>query len=88
MSQRKQALERVWTFLWQTVVGWVILLVTMFIATIWAIIDIIWQFVSGRNDLSENSTAAVWVSRVLSWNTDQTIFVFTGGGDGGWRPLP
>lgn len=88
MSQRKQALGRLWALLWQFTVGYVIAIVIGVIGTVWATVDLVWQLLSGRNDLSEGSTPAQWVSRALMWSAGQTIYGLTGGGDGQWVPLP
>ncbi|WP_254810602.1 hypothetical protein [Natronosalvus amylolyticus] len=88
MSQRTQALGRVWSLLWQFTVGYVLALIIGIIAMIWAILDLLWQLISGRNDFSEDSLPAQWVSRTISWNATQTIYGLTGGADRKWRPLP
>lgn len=88
MSQRMQALGRLWTALWQLTVGWLITVIVTSLGTIWAIVDIIWQLVSGRNDLSESSAPAMVVGDTLRWNATQMTYAFTGGGDGRWRALP
>lgn len=88
MSGRRQALMRIWVFLWQITVGALINGVVSIIAFVWAIVDLLWQLIWGGDGLSKDATPAEWVSRTLSWTTQQTIFVLTGAGDGQWVPLP
>lgn len=88
MSQRTEALWRIWAFLWIAVVGYLLALVVTIVAIIWAPIDIVWQLLSGRDDLSTDRAPARAISATLSWSVGQTIYALTGGGDESWRPLP
>jgi len=83
-----QALGRLWTFAWQAVVGYALFIVISIVATIWGLVDIVWQLVTGWNTFSENSTPARWVSITFEWAVGQTLYGLLGAGDGKWRPLP
>lgn len=80
MGQRSQALWRILAFLYAITVAAVISGVVGFVAFIWGVIDIAWQLISGRNDLSENSRPAKIVVSTLQWNLDLTIYAFVGKG--------
>ena len=88
MSQRRQALGRIWAFLWIAVIGYVLTLIVSIIAMIWAPVDIIWQLITGRDDLSTDRAPARAISATFSWSVGQTVYALTGGGDERWRPLP
>ncbi len=88
MSKRIEALWRLWTLVWQATVGGVLNFVVGILALVWAIVDLLWQLIAGSDGLPADSTPGQWVSRTLSWTTQQTIYVITGAGDGQWRPLP
>lgn len=88
MSERKRGVGRIWTLIWMVFIGQLIAYVIAIVALVWGFIDVIWSIISGRDDLSETSRPAGWISATFEWMAGQFIYVFTGGGDGGWRPLP
>ena len=88
MSQRTEALWRIWTIIWMAVIGYVLMFVISIVALVWMILDILWQLITGRDDLSTDRAPARAVDATLSWSVGQTIFALTGGGDKGWRALP
>jgi hypothetical protein len=87
-SQRMEALSRLWTLLYQAVIGYVLGIVVGLIALVWTPIDLIWQALSNRDDLSADSLPARWSRRILGWNVDQTSYGLFGGGSGEfyWTP--
>jgi hypothetical protein len=87
-DQRTQVGWRVLALLWQGVIGYLLVLVIGTIAAIWALVDLIWQLVTNRNDLSEDSTPAQWVSMTAGWSADQTVFGLTGGASKEFQALP
>ncbi len=88
MSMRMQALGRIWALLWQAVIGYVLAIVIGVVATVWMVIDVLWQLILGSDGLSKDATPAKWVKRTLEWSMGQTLYSITGGGDGEWRALP
>ena len=88
MSERRQALGRIWTLLWIAVVGYVLTVIVMIIAAIWAILDIAWQLISGRNTFSEDRSPARLTRATVKWAAGQTVYGLTGAGDRRWRALP
>lgn len=85
MSQRMEALWRIAAFLYGLLASFVTSIVT-FVGIIWMIVDLAWQLLSGRNDLSENSYPARLVSGTLRWNVDLLVFSLTGDGEMQWLP--
>lgn len=88
MSERRTALGRAWALLWIGVIGYLLGAIILTVAVIWGIIDLVWSFITGRDDLSAESRPARLVSDTLEWVVGQTVYGLTGGGDRGWRMLP
>lgn len=70
------------------VVGYALAFLISFVVIVWTTLDLIWSFITNRDDLEADSTPAVWINAVLSWSISQTIYAFTGGADGEWIALP
>ena len=89
MAQRSQALWRVLAFLYAITVAAFVSGVVTTIGIIWGVVDVLWQLITGRDDLKEDSTPARVVSGTLMWNVNMLIFATTGGGAGRleWTPL-
>lgn len=84
-----QAVERVWTVVWQLLVGWLISAAAMTVGFIWAILDVLWQLVAGGDGIGgPGSRVADVVAESIRWHAGQWIFIMTGGGDGRWRAIP
>ncbi|SDJ33060.1 hypothetical protein SAMN05216226_102160 [Halovenus aranensis] len=80
MAQRSQALWRILALLYgMTIAAFISGIVTL-VGFIWMLVDIPWQLITGRNDLSEDSGPASLVSTTILWNTEMLIFSLTGGG--------
>lgn len=88
MSQRKQAVGRIWALLWQAVIGYLLAIVIGVLAMAWMVVDILWQLITGRGGLSSSSKPAKWIKRTLEWSMGQTLYAITGGGDRKWKALP
>lgn len=88
MSNRTDAAMRIWALLWQFTIGYVLAIVIGVVGTVWAVVDLLWQLITGGDGLSSSATPAQWVSRTLMWSAGQTIYGITGGSDGQWRALP
>jgi hypothetical protein len=84
-SQRTQSLWRVVAFVYGLLVSFVTSIVVT-VGFIWGVIDVIWQFITDRNDLSERSLPARIVTGVLRWNVDLLTFALTGDGEMQWLP--
>ncbi|MCL9818323.1 hypothetical protein [Natronocalculus amylovorans] len=80
MSQRSQAVWRIFAFVYSLTIAAIISSVVTIIAIVWGAIDVLWQLISGRNTLSENSKPATVVTATLRWNVEMLIFATTGGG--------
>jgi|GEM_PF-967184 len=80
MSQRSQAVWRVLAFLYAITVGAFVTGIVTMVAMIWGLIDVVWQFLTNRNDLGEDSKPAAVVKGTLRWNIEMMVFAFTGGG--------
>ena len=87
-EQRSQVGWRLLALIWQATIGYLLAVVVGTIALVWAILDLIWQLLTNRNDLSEDSTPAQWASRTVGWSADQTVFFLTGGGSGSFYATP
>lgn len=89
MAQRSQAIWRVLAFLYGITVASLVTTVVAIVGILWMIIDIPWQLLSGRNDLSETSRPAMIVEETLLWNIQMLIFALTGGGPKKleWTPM-
>jgi hypothetical protein len=88
MGQRKQAVWRILALLYGTTVASLISTVVLIVGFVWGIVDILWQLLSGRNDLSETSKPATIVEATLMWNVSLLVFALTGGGPGRLEWLP
>ena len=88
MGERRDALMRVWAFIWQVIFGYTGGVVVSIIALIWGAVDVVLQLIFGRDWLSADASAAMIVEETLMWMAEQTIYAFTGGGAGEFRWLP
>jgi len=79
MSQRSQAVWRVLAFFYAITVGAFVTSIVSLVAMIWGLIDVAWQLVTNRNDLSEDSKPATVVKGTLRWQLGLFVFAFTGG---------
>lgn len=86
MSQRTQAGWRILSAAYGATVGATITGVVGLVAIVWGVVDILWQLLTNRNDLSENSTPAKVVYNTLHWNLDLFVFFATGEGMFQWLP--
>lgn len=86
MSQRGESLVRIWAFLWSFTFAALISGLITIVGFIWAIFDILWQLISGRNDLSESSTPARVIRATLLWNVGLMVYAMTGSGEFEWLP--
>lgn len=85
MGERVEALWRILALVWQGTVGYIAIAIVGIVAMIWMVLDLIWQLITGRDDLKANSMIATQVEMAFEWSVGQTIFAFTGGGDGSFR---
>lgn len=88
MGNRFDALKRVFAFLWVWIVGSILLLIVGIVGFIWGLIDVIWQGVTGRDGLSEESTPAMWISGIYVWHAEQQSYATTGTGELALVPAP
>lgn len=86
MSKRKDAIVRVWAFIWVNTFGWLLAMVVTTLGFIWGIVDVIWQLILGSDGLSASSTPAGWISDSLEWLVGQEIYAFTGANSFQWIP--
>ncbi|QCW05229.1 hypothetical protein [Natrinema pallidum] len=86
MGQRSQALWRIVAFVYGITVAALISGIVSIVALAWGVVDIFWQLLTGRNDLSEDSRPATIVTETLQWNLDLTIYAFVGKGSMQWLP--
>jgi len=86
--QRAEAGWRVAAGAWLVTVGIVIGTVVVIVAGLWGLLDVIIQFIAGRNILSEQSRPANLVAATFEWGAGQATFATTGGGDGRFYPVP
>ena len=87
-DQRTQSLSRTWTFIWAIFIGSLIVQVVAVVAVVWGLVDVLWQFLTNRNDLDERSTPARLVSATINWWAGQFVYAVTGGGQGRWHAIP
>jgi len=85
MGKRTDALVRVWTLLYQSFIGYLLLSVVGIVALVWMIVDVIWQLIVGSDGLSAGSGLAMQVEMAFDWSVNQTVYALTGGGDGSFR---
>ena len=88
MGQRAEAVWRILAAIYAFTVASILTTIVFVIGAIWGIVDVIWQLISGRNDLSENSTPATIVGGTFRWQIEMLIFALTGGGPGRLEWLP
>lgn len=88
MGQRSEAVWRVLAAIYAFTIASIISTIVLIVGIIWGIVDVLWQLISGRNDLSEDSTPAMVVGGTLRWNVEMLIFALTGGGPGRLEWLP
>lgn len=86
MSYRRQAIWRIWAFLWSITVGAIITGVVGLVGIVWGIVDVLWSLATGRNDLSESSRPAKIVKETLVWDVDLLIYSLTGNRQFSWLP--
>jgi hypothetical protein len=84
-DQRSEAVWRILAVLYGMVVSFITSIVAT-IGIIWAVVDVVWQLLSNRNDLAEDSRPAMFVYNVLQWNLDLFVFALTGKGEFRWLP--
>lgn len=86
MGQRGQALWRIWAFIWSITVGAILVGVIGLIGIIWGVIDVLWQLISGKNTLNENSRPATIVYETLMWDIHLLVFALLGRKQFRWLP--
>lgn len=88
-EQRSQAGWRVLAFIYAIILSSTVTPVITIIGVIWMVIDVLWQALSNKNTLSEDSRPAMIVGGVLRWNVEMLIFAISGGGPKKleWTPL-
>lgn len=87
-SNRMEALLRVWAFIWQGHLGYVLSVVFGIVGIIFMIVDVIWQLVWDSDGLDSQSTLSQAIQDAYQWNIGQTLFAFTSQGDGEFRWHP
>jgi len=80
MAQRSQGVWRIIAFAYALTIGAFVSGIVTMIGIVWGAIDVVWQIITGRNDLSEDSKPAKIVSGTLMWNIEMIVFATTGGG--------
>ena len=88
MGQRAEAVWRILAAIYAFTIASIISTVVLVIGAIWGVVDVVWQLITGRNDLSENSTPAMIIKETLRWHINMLIFALTGGGPGCLEWLP
>jgi hypothetical protein len=88
MGQRAEAVWRILAAIYGLTIAAIVSTIVFAIGVVWGIVDVIWQLVTDRNDLSEDSTPAMVVGGTLRWNVEMLIFALTGGGPGRLKWLP
>jgi len=55
------------------------------IALVFGVLDVLWQLITGRDGLSSSGAVGNHIGEAFSWSAGQTVYSFTGGGDGSFR---
>lgn len=86
MSQRRQALWRIWAFIWSITAAALITGLVVLVGFVWGAADVLWSLVVGRNDLNEGSRPARIIKGTLEWDVDLLIYALTGNAEFRWLP--
>lgn len=88
MGHRLEALSRIWAFIWQGVLGYVLSIVFGILGILFMLIDVAWQILVDEEGLEAESRLAQAIEDFYHWNVGQTLFAFTSQGDGEFRWHP
>ena len=80
MEQRYQALWRILAAIYAFTIASIVTAIAFVVGFVYGIVDVLWQLVSDRDDLSEDSKPAMIIGETLRWQIEMLIFAFTGGG--------